>query len=236
MSRDDLVERKQRNVFNFTTVSEQHEVRLVGRGLRFGSPSTIIIPRSFVTQRDAISSLPESSSLSPRIPPWIIPLIHSYSNDIAGVVRIRSVKGGSNLRTSRGSKGVRVANYNKKSTAVLVKNFGVPTSLINLMAIQLLPPSTSSSNSRGASGRKSLGRLHPSSHTTLTMAAVTLGSSSGDIRRSLICGHAALSVSGYTRANLYKVTIVFFRIEGLLEVSRGKRSDSVESAREGFMT
>lgn len=68
------------------------------------------------------------------------------------------------------------------------------------------------------------------------MAAVTLGSSSGAIKRSLICGHAALRVSGYTKANLYKVTIVFFRIEGLLEVSRGKRSERVESAREGLMT
>lgn len=113
---------------------------------------------------------------------------------------------------------------------------GTPTSLINLMAIQLLPPSTNSSNRRGASGRKSLGRLHPSSHTTLTMAAVTLGSSSGAIRRSLICGHAALSVSGYTKANLYNVTIVFFRIEGLLDVSRGKRSESVDRARDGLMT
>lgn len=71
----------------------------------------MIIPRSLVTQRDAISSLPETSSASPRIPPWMIPLIHSYSRDMAGVVRMRSVKGGSNLRTSRGSSGVRVANW-----------------------------------------------------------------------------------------------------------------------------
>lgn len=103
------------------------------------------------------------------------------------------------------------------------------------MAIQLLPPSTRSSKSLGARGRKSLGRLHPSSQTTLTIAAVTLGSSSGDIRRSLILGHAALRVSGYTSASLYSVTIVFFRMDGLLEVSRGKRSDSVERASEGVI-
>lgn len=36
--------------------------------------------------------------------------MHSYSKDIAGVVRMRSVSGGSNLRTSRGSRGVSVAN------------------------------------------------------------------------------------------------------------------------------
>lgn len=70
----------------------------------------MIMPRSFVTQRDAISSLPDMSSALPRIPPWIMPLMHSYSKDIAGVVLIRSVSGGSNLRTSRGSRGVKVAN------------------------------------------------------------------------------------------------------------------------------
>jgi hypothetical protein len=41
-----------------------------------------------------------------------MPLIHSYNRDIAGVVRIRLVSGGSNLRTRRGSRGVSVANYN----------------------------------------------------------------------------------------------------------------------------
>lgn len=71
------------------------------------------MPRSFVTQSEATSSLAEKSSPSPRIPPWIMPLIHSYSRDMAGVVRIRLVNGGSNLRTRRGSRGVRVANYNK---------------------------------------------------------------------------------------------------------------------------
>lgn len=32
------------------------------------------------------------------------------------------------------------------------------------------------------------------------------------------------------------MTIVFFRIEGLLDVSRGKRSESVDRARDGLMT
>jgi len=73
---------------------------------------------------------------------------------------------------------------------------GFPTSLINFIAIQLLPPSTRSSNNRGAKGRKSFGLRHPSSQTTLTIAAVTLGSSLLSIRRSLILGQAARSVSG----------------------------------------
>lgn len=109
------------------------------------------------------------------------------------------------------------------------------TSLINFIAIQLLPPSTRSSKSLGARGKKSWGRLQPSSQTTLTMAAVTLGSSSCAIRRSLIFGHAALKVSGYTSASLYKVTIVFFRMEGFVCVSRGRRSARVESAKDGVM-
>jgi hypothetical protein len=196
----------------------------------------MIIPRSLVTHSDAISSLPETSSSLPRIPPWMIPLIHSYSNDMAGVVRIRSVRGGSNFRTRRGSSGVKVANYG----IISQMNRSCPgswvlTSLINFIAIQLLPPSTRSSKSLGARGKKSCGLLQPSSQTTLTMAAVTLGSSSCAIRRSLILGHAALRVSGYTRASLYKVTIVFFRIEGFVCVSRGKRSARVESASDGVM-
>jgi hypothetical protein len=76
--------------------------------LQFGSPSIIIMPRSLLTQRDAISSAPESSAS--RMPPWIMPLMHSYNRDMAGVVLIRVVKGGNSFRTSRGSKGVKVAN------------------------------------------------------------------------------------------------------------------------------
>lgn len=44
------------------------------------------------------------------MPPWMIPFMHSYSRDMAGVVRMSSVSGGSSLRTNRGSSGVRVAN------------------------------------------------------------------------------------------------------------------------------
>ncbi len=70
----------------------------------------MIMPRNLFTQRVAISSVPESS-LAPKIPPWIIPLMHSYNNDMAGVVLMRLVRGGKSLRTNRGSKGVKVANY-----------------------------------------------------------------------------------------------------------------------------
>lgn len=118
---------------------------------------------------------------------------------------------------------------------VLAYSESVPTNLINFIAIQLLPPSTSSSNSRGAKGRKSCGRLHPSSQTTLTMAAVTLGSSLLSISLSLILGQAARSVSGYTRAILYSVTIVFLRMTGWEWLSRGSKSASTESARDGVM-
>jgi hypothetical protein len=80
----------------------------------------MIMPRSLDTQREAISSLPDTSSESPRIPPWMIPLMHSYDSDIAGVVLIISVSGGSNFRTSRGSKGVRVANYKSSQKELLL--------------------------------------------------------------------------------------------------------------------
>lgn len=108
----------------------------------------------------------------------------------------------------------------------------VLTSFINLIAIQLFPLSTKSSNNRGARGRKSCGRRHPNSQTTLTMAAVTLGSSPSSINLSLILGHAGLRVSGYTKASLYKVTIVFFRTVGFECVKRGRRSERTERARE----
>jgi len=45
------------------------------------------------------------------MPPWMMPFIHSYKSDIAGVVRIIEVSGGRSFRTSRGSRGVKVANY-----------------------------------------------------------------------------------------------------------------------------
>ena len=52
--------------------------------------------------------LPESPC---SIPPMIQVWTHSYSNEIAGVVDIRSVMGGCSFLTNRGSCGVRVPNY-----------------------------------------------------------------------------------------------------------------------------
>lgn len=78
--------------------------------LRLASPFIIIIPRSLLTHSVAISSAPATSSVLSKMPPWMIPFIHSYNNDIAGVVRIMFVRGGSSFRTRRGSRGVNVAN------------------------------------------------------------------------------------------------------------------------------
>lgn len=78
--------------------------------LQLASPFTIIIPRSLLTHNVAISSAPATSSVLSKMPPWMIPFMHSYNNDIAGVVRIMFVRGGSNFRTRRGSRGVKVAN------------------------------------------------------------------------------------------------------------------------------
>lgn len=109
------------------------------------------------------------------------------------------------------------------------------TSFIILMAIQLLPPSTNKSKSLGAKAKKSRGFLQPSSHTTLTIAAVTLESCSSSMRRSLIFGHADRNVSGYTKAKRYRVAIVFFLMLGLECDIRGRRSDKRETAREEVM-
>lgn len=68
------------------------------------------MPRNLLTQRDAISSPPADSSLLPRIPPNIMPFMHSYSSDIAGVVRMIDVSGGKSFLTNLGSRGVKVAN------------------------------------------------------------------------------------------------------------------------------
>ena len=70
----------------------------------------MIMPLSFPTQSKAISSPSRTPSILSRIPPWMTPLIHSYSSDMAGVVRIKVVKGGKSFLISRGSKGVKVAN------------------------------------------------------------------------------------------------------------------------------
>jgi hypothetical protein len=161
---------------------------------RFGSPSTIIMLRSLLTQRDAISSPAESSPLS-RMPPWMMPFIHSYKRDIAGVVRMIEVSGGRSFLTRRGSRGVKIANYIMLARARNGKS-SVLTSLMSLIAIQLFPLSTRSSNSLGARGKKSWGLRQPNSQTTFTIAAVTLGCSFSSINRSFIFGHAGFRVSG----------------------------------------
>ena len=45
------------------------------------------------------------------MPPWMIPLMHSYSKDMAPVSRMILVSGGSSFLINRGSSGVKVANY-----------------------------------------------------------------------------------------------------------------------------
>ena len=109
------------------------------------------------------------------------------------------------------------------------------TSLMILMAIQLLPPSTSNSKSLGAKARKSLGLLQPNSQTTFTTAAVTLESSSSSMRRPFIFGQADRKVSGCTKASLYRAATVFFRMFGFECDSLGKRSDNRASAKEPVM-
>ena len=146
---------------------------------RLGSPSIVSIPRSLLTHSLATSSPSFDPLVLVRIPLVMIPFMHSYNSDMAGVVFMIVVSGARSFFTRRGSSGVSVAN-----------------NLMILMAIQLLLPSTSRSNRRGANGRKSCGLRQPSSHTTLTTAAVTLGSSDSSCKRSLIFGHAGLNVSG----------------------------------------
>lgn len=68
------------------------------------------MPLSLFTHSVAISSEPDASPLLPRIPPWMIPLIHSYSSDIDEVVDMIFVRGDKSFRTSRGSRGVNFAN------------------------------------------------------------------------------------------------------------------------------
>ena len=114
-------------------------------------------------------------------------------------------------------------------------NVDARTSLIILMAIQLLPPSTSKSNSLGAKVRKSFGLLQPNSQTTFTTAAVTLESSPSSMRISLILGQADRKVSGYTNASLKRAATVFFRMFGFECDNLGKRSDRRESAKEDVM-
>lgn len=56
------------------------------------------------------------------MPPWMMLLIHSYSKDIAGVVRMRVVNNGSSFLTKRGSSKLRVANYDLLAIAMMISN------------------------------------------------------------------------------------------------------------------
>jgi hypothetical protein len=70
-----------------------------------------IMPRNLPTQSFATSSPSEVPSTASRMPPCIMPLMHSYSSDMADVSRMIFVSGGSSFLISRGSSGVKVANY-----------------------------------------------------------------------------------------------------------------------------
>lgn len=107
---------------------------------------------------------------------------------------------------------------------------------MSLIAIQLLLLSVNRTNSRGAKGRKSWGLLQPSSHITLTIADVTLGSSLSSFNLSVILGQAGRRVSGYTSASLYKVTTVFFLIADWEWVKRARISERSEFAIVGLIT
>ena len=85
---------------------------------QLGSPSIAIIPRSFETHNSATSSRSRYDSELSNIPPCMIPDMHSYSKDIAGVVCIRLVNGGSSFLIRRGSSGVIVANYSLSAFAL----------------------------------------------------------------------------------------------------------------------
>lgn len=125
-----------------------------GIRLQLESPSMTIIPRSLPTHSFATSSPSVVPSIASSMPPCIIPLIHSYSKDMADVSRMILVSGGSNFLINRGSRGVNVANCAGQEQPNLVVS-PKHTSLISLIAIQLFPPSTKRSNKRGARGKKS---------------------------------------------------------------------------------
>jgi hypothetical protein len=69
-----------------------------------------IMPRSLPTHNFATSSPSEVPSTASKMPPCIMPLIHSYRSDMAEVSRIILVSGGRSFLINRGSRGVRVAN------------------------------------------------------------------------------------------------------------------------------
>lgn len=58
----------------------------------------------------ATSSPSVVPSTASRMPPWMMPLMHSYSRDMAEVSRMILVNGGRSFLISLGSSGVKVAN------------------------------------------------------------------------------------------------------------------------------
>lgn len=54
-----------------------------------------------------------------NMPPAITVWIHSYKSDMAGVVWIKVVMGGSSFLVRRGSNGVRAANYGRRNSKVV---------------------------------------------------------------------------------------------------------------------
>jgi hypothetical protein len=91
----------------------------VNISLQFESPSITIMPRSLPTHSFATSSPSVVPSTASSMPPCMMPLIHSYSSDIADVSLMIFVSGGSSFLISRGSSGVNVANY---EMSVMYKN------------------------------------------------------------------------------------------------------------------
>jgi hypothetical protein len=87
--------------------------------LQLESPSITIMPRSLPTHSFATSSPSEVPSTASKMPPCIMPLIHSYSSDMADVSRIIFVSGGRSFLINRGSRGVNVANCQCQSCSSL---------------------------------------------------------------------------------------------------------------------
>ena len=78
---------------------------------------------------------------------------HSYKREMAEVEEMSEVMGGRSFRTSRGSSGVRIANFPSSALNGQWGFEGQRTSLTILMSIQLLLLPVKIPNSSGASGR-----------------------------------------------------------------------------------
>ena len=87
------------------------------------------------------------------MPPTMHVLTHSYNKEMAEVDDIRDVIGGSSFLTSRGSSGVRIANYMALSAHLKMLRSRKLTNLMTLMSIQLLLLPVKIPKSSGARGR-----------------------------------------------------------------------------------